>query len=139
MKYFLAVGLLAALVVLAACESGAQAVSISGPASVTEGERSVLTATAEGAAPLFGAVEFMWYIDANDNPWPNTDEILETYTSDVSALGTAVHSLQWTVREGIVPENGGFVEVSVQANFFSPGSDEYTYKRDTHEVWVNSD
>ncbi|MDE2715610.1 MAG: hypothetical protein OXI33_01155 [Chloroflexota bacterium] len=71
----LIIGLLSAtaLVAALACE-GTATQSLAGPSTIKDDELSVFSATTEGATPLLGFVQVYWFIDLDNDKWPDTNE-----------------------------------------------------------------
>ena len=115
------IGLLAVLVLTAACSAGTKAVTITGLDEVdTRG--GVFTATAGGGAPLYGHVGFTWVVDGK--------QYGDTAMIAVDALGSAQHKIAWK------SSRLGKHSMGVVARFYQPGSWDYWEAHDEHTVTV---
>ena len=63
----------AMVLAVTACE-GTSGTSIDGPKTIDHDETSWFASTIDGAAPLLGFARVYWYVDLDNDKWPDTNE-----------------------------------------------------------------
>ena len=67
-------------VMLMACEeTGEYTLTITGPDEMKASEGARFTGTVTGVTPVVGYASYWWYIDANDDEWPQEAERIRVY------------------------------------------------------------
>ncbi len=118
-----------------ACAAEDMTLEITGPDAMrTTGAKFVGTVT--GAAPLFGQVDFFWYIDANGDEWPQTAEQIETNTIGVDLDGLSVYHLDWVPDESLTTGIPKDVVLSLYVQVWNPGSSESVVLRDSATIRI---
>ena len=105
---------------LVACDSVPKALELSGPSEVTR-EGAMFTATATGGYPLGGSVYMIFYLDKNNNDFPESSERLKARTVVPDTNLKAISRYWWTPKSSERGQNHTF---SAMALFFTPGTDE---------------
>ena len=71
----LIIGLLSSVAfILAATACTGATVSIDGPTTIKDDELSVFSSTVDGATPLLGFAQVYWFVDLDNDKWPDTNE-----------------------------------------------------------------
>ena len=70
----LTIGLLSAALLLAAIGCTGATISLDGPTTIKDDELSVFSSTTDGATPLLGFAQVYWFVDLDNDKWPDTNE-----------------------------------------------------------------
>ncbi|MYB50488.1 MAG: hypothetical protein F4X72_14690 [Dehalococcoidia bacterium] len=132
---------LAVLLVTAACQ-GTATQSLVGPSTIKTDELSVFSATTKGATPLLGFVQVYWFVDLDNDKWPDTNERFQPVLwKEIDRFGEATTYGYFTPSEFFgdkdIPES---VKMSVRSNlYWSDPTQPYEIVTSSKTVKITSD
>ena len=88
----LIIGLLSAalLLTVTACTGGGT--TIKGPTTIKDDELSVYSSVIDGATPLLGFARVWWFVDLDNDRWPDTNErFQEPLWVEINRFGAGDH------------------------------------------------
>ena len=111
---------------LTASESKDEALTIAGPSAVDRGGYT-WTATVVGAEPLFSKVQFIWFLDFNEDGRVQDVEQISHSSIIAGGAGQAVDEFRWDFDENSRPY--GTHRLAVVAYILNPETGEQNYLR----------
>lgn len=122
------------LMLMACEETGDYTLTITGPDEMKASEGARFTGTVTGVTPVVGYASYWWYLDANDDEWPQEAERVRVYQDlPADADGIAAHTWTWNPSLTGLPRD---VTLSVLVQVKRPGTNLVTNLRDEITVTV---
>ena len=135
-KLFLVATLALLAVISAGCDAENLSLDITGPDAMKKTTGAVYAGTVTGATPIVGIVEYWWYLDDNDDEFPQAAEILKYYELDADLDGISTYYFKWIPDSSIATELPKDVVLSLYVRVWSPGTNIYSILRDSIEVTI---
>ena len=138
----LIIGLLSAALLLATIACTGATISIDGPTTIKDDELSVFWSTTDGATPLLGFAQVYWFIDLDNDKWPDTNErFQEPQWVEVDRFGQFTTYGYFTPSEFFgdedIPES---VKMSVRSYlYWSDPTEEYEIGTTSMTVKITTD